>query len=108
VEHLAGAHFRSELVMESLPVVHWHLVSVREQPEAGTAAAKQGSYSNENQYGSSLSCAMKVAQDGGTKHTAHVGIPLRSCADTIVAVAAARAKMEKRILLEVGYSFGDV
>jgi hypothetical protein len=46
IEHLAGAHLRSELVMESLPVVHWHLVSVREQPEAGTAAAKQGSYSN--------------------------------------------------------------
>jgi hypothetical protein len=45
MEHLAGAHFRSDPAMESLPVVHWHLVSVREQPEAGTAAAKQGSYS---------------------------------------------------------------
>jgi hypothetical protein len=38
----AGAHWRSELEMLSLPVVHWHLVSVREQPEPWTAVAKQG------------------------------------------------------------------
>jgi hypothetical protein len=102
IEHLAGAHLRSELVMESLPVVHWHLVSVREQPEAGTAAAKQGSYSNKASVSISSNGALKLDKGRGSKRTAHVGTPLKSCADTNVAAAAARAKMEKRILLELG------
>jgi hypothetical protein len=55
----------------SLPVVHWHLKSVREQPDAGTAVAKQD--------------------------RAQVGKALRSWA-VATAMAAVKARMEKRIL----------
>jgi hypothetical protein len=41
--HRAGAHWRRELWMVWRPVVHWHLVSARLQPEPWTAVAKQGS-----------------------------------------------------------------
>jgi hypothetical protein len=41
----AGVHWRSELEMLSLPVVHWHFVSVRVQPEPWMAVAKQGIWS---------------------------------------------------------------
>jgi hypothetical protein len=55
----------------SLPVVHWHSESVREQPDSGTATAKQV--------------------------RAQVGMPLRSWAEA-TAMAAVTARMEKRIL----------
>lgn len=41
-EHLLGTQELMEEVMLSRPVVHWHLVSVSEHPDAGTAAAKHG------------------------------------------------------------------
>lgn len=67
-EHLLGTQELIDEVMLSRPVVHWHFVSVREHPDAGTAAAKQG-----------------IAQ---------VGTPDKSCAET-KATEAAKAKMEK-------------
>lgn len=44
--HFCGAHPISELVMLSRPVVHWHVVSVTLQPESGSAATKQGSWTS--------------------------------------------------------------
>jgi len=40
--HREGVHWRSEFVMAWLPVVHWHLMSDRLQPEPWMAVAKQG------------------------------------------------------------------
>lgn len=70
-EHLPGTQLVMLLVMASLPVVHWHFWSVRLQPEAGTAAAKQ--------------------------ERAQVGISLRSWAEAAVARARAERRVEKRI-----------
>ena len=42
--HREGVHWRSEFVMAWLPVVHWHLMSDRLQPEPRMAVAKQGIY----------------------------------------------------------------
>jgi len=42
-EHLEGAQAVTDSVILALPVVHWHLVSLRPQPEPWTALAKQGS-----------------------------------------------------------------
>lgn len=39
-EHFPGTQAVMLFVMESFPVVHWQVVSVRLQPEAGTAEAK--------------------------------------------------------------------
>lgn len=61
--------------MALLPVVHWHFWSVREQPEAGAAAAKQ--------------------------LRAHEGMSLRSCAEA-TAQNAPRAMREKRMVIVVG------
>lgn len=58
----------------SLPVVHWQFVSVREQPEAGTATAKQ--------------------------ERAQVGMSPRFWAEATARVAA-KARMEKRIFVLV-------
>jgi hypothetical protein len=43
-EHLEGTQAVMLSVILSLPVVHWQVVSVREQPASGTAVAKQGSW----------------------------------------------------------------
>jgi hypothetical protein len=40
----AGAQARMDFWIASRPVVHWHFVSAREQPEPWTAVAKQGSW----------------------------------------------------------------
>ena len=40
--HLVGAQAVTDSVILALPVVHWHLVSLRAQPEPWTALAKQG------------------------------------------------------------------
>jgi hypothetical protein len=42
-EHLSGTQDVMEAVMLSRPVVHWQVVSVRVQPEAGTAVTKHWS-----------------------------------------------------------------
>lgn len=73
-EHFPGRHDSRLDWILSFPVVHWHFVSVREQPEGGTAAAKQA--------------------------MAQVGTWERSWAAARVA-AAATARMEKRILKDV-------
>ena len=40
VEHFPGTQLRMDFSIDAAPVVHWHLLSVKLQPEAGTAAAK--------------------------------------------------------------------
>jgi hypothetical protein len=70
----AGAHWRSELEMLSLPVVHWHLVSVREQPEPWTAVAKQGIWSSRQSTYSSSGRRKR----GEWELTAQLGTLLRS------------------------------
>lgn len=74
-EHLEGAHEVSESVIFWDPVVHWHLASLREQPEAWMAAAKQG--------------------------RAQLGMLLKSWAATKAKVdaKATMAEVEKRILM---------
>jgi hypothetical protein len=42
--HREGAHWRSESAILEAPVVHWHLMSERPQPEPWMAVAKQGIY----------------------------------------------------------------
>lgn len=42
--HLDGTQDRSDFVILACPVVHWHLISVRLHPDAGTAVAKHASY----------------------------------------------------------------
>jgi hypothetical protein len=42
-EHSLGTQSAMLLVILSLPVVHWHFVSVSSQPPAGTAVAKHAS-----------------------------------------------------------------
>jgi hypothetical protein len=43
--HREGAHWRSDSAILEAPVVHWHLMSERPQPEPWMAVAKQGIYS---------------------------------------------------------------
>jgi hypothetical protein len=44
--HLDGVHESREAWIFSRPVVHWHFMSVKAQPEPEAATAKQGICSN--------------------------------------------------------------
>jgi len=57
-------HGVAEAVILSLPVVHWQTVSLAEQPEAWTAAAKQAICNAANTVSSCLTALMHFLQDG--------------------------------------------
>jgi hypothetical protein len=59
-EHLLGTQLVMLSWIWSRPVVHWHLVSVRLQPEAGTAVAKQAIYIIRCQYIEGHSAAQDI------------------------------------------------
>jgi hypothetical protein len=55
-------HGVTEAVILSLPVVHWQTVSLAEQPEAWTAAAKQAICNAANTVSSCLTALMHLLQ----------------------------------------------
>lgn len=63
-EHDLEMHGVTEVVILSLPVVHWQTVSLEEQPESWMAAAKQASCNAVNTVSSCLTALMHLLQDG--------------------------------------------
>jgi hypothetical protein len=93
-EHLDGAQAVMDSVILALPVVHWHLVSLRAQPEPWMAAAKQGSYI--------IIISIPIQNDNNElRRTAQLGRLLKSCAATNATAQAKTAEVEKRILIQV-------
>lgn len=121
--HFWGAQVRSEAAILSAPVVHWHLMSDRPQPEPWMAVAKQGiclggvskcqdeffmmvvasDPEESERFRRKILNAIEVDWDGigrWRERTAQLGTLLKSWAAAKAKVAA-KATTEKRMLIDV-------